>query len=47
MDLLNTSGDPQVDVMAKQYVSGWLFEKRSDGRNEDEWQEKEITLKVR
>ena len=43
---ITTSGDPQVDIMAKRYVASWIFEPRSDGKTEDEWQEKTVILGV-
>ncbi len=43
---ITTSGDPQIDILAKKYVSGWIFEPRRDDKAEDEWQEKEVILDV-
>lgn len=45
-DYITTSGDPQADIMAKRYVTSWIFEPRSDGKTEDEWQEREVILQV-
>lgn len=41
-----TTGYPRVDIMASEYVKGWIFERQGGFSAEDEWQEVNVTLRV-
>ena len=43
---LTTTGYPQLDMDAVEYVNGWLFESKSDLSVQHEWQEIDVVLSI-
>lgn len=43
---VTTTGYPELDLRAAEYVRGWMFEPLKDGGGADEWIDVEITLRA-
>lgn len=43
---VNTSGFPEIDMMAIKYSRGWMFEPAREVYADDEWIEKDVVIKT-